>query len=75
MKFSARATIGLLVLIATAAAADERLAVLEFFGRPHGQYCSAAGPSGPPGQPAAGRPSQAGSRNRWVSTRYPSGSR
>jgi len=35
----------LLLLAATFAHANDRLAVLEFFGRPNGTYCSAAGPA------------------------------
>jgi len=36
---------GLLLLAAAALGAAERFAVLEFFGRPNGAYCSAAGPA------------------------------
>jgi len=35
----------LILLWAVAAAGEDRLAVLEFFGRPHGAFCSAAGPA------------------------------
>jgi hypothetical protein len=34
-----------LLLIAAFAAAEDRIAVLEFFGRPQGTFCSAAGPA------------------------------
>lgn len=40
-----RAWCGALLLVAAAAAAEDRLAVLEFFGRPAGQYCQNAAPA------------------------------
>lgn len=40
-----RAWCGALLLVTAAAAAEDRLAVLEFFGRPHGQYCQDAAPA------------------------------
>jgi hypothetical protein len=45
MGRSLRCTLFLLLFCAAAVSAQERLAVLEFFGRPNGQFCSEAGPA------------------------------
>ena len=45
MGYRLRLVLISLLLSSTFAAANDRLAVLEFFGRPDGAYCSAAGPA------------------------------
>ena len=40
-----RAWCGVVLLAAVVAGAEDRLAVLEFFGRPHGQFCQEAAPA------------------------------